>query len=258
LLSANVQEEKTPDSALPRPELPPTTTYAFQLDLYEGSELPISLSKEKFQVELVVGNRLLWTSQTQHANRPDSKGAARWYAVADVSVPNLPLDLAQCPDVFIYLVVDKISGNERICFSRLSFASLMAQGWGAGPRWIDLQECEDVNGLDADEFPGCLLLALRVATATNKPAKLEPGSRPFLNDDEKGKTPGQVPQIGNMVVQLVSARNLPALDTRGIFRSKSSDPMVELFVNPVTQRSSVKKRNLNPDWNEVTATPLLT
>lgn len=56
-------------------------------------------------------------------------------------------------------------------------------------------------------------------------------------------------------MQLVKARNLPAVDT-AMFGSATSDPFAILNVIGASAKSNVKKANLNPVWNEEFVLPI--
>jgi Ca2+-dependent lipid-binding protein len=57
-------------------------------------------------------------------------------------------------------------------------------------------------------------------------------------------------------VMLTRARDLPIMDTALLVGKGSSDPFVSLSVFGTTTKSTVKKKSLNPDWNESFVIPV--
>ena len=51
-------------------------------------------------------------------------------------------------------------------------------------------------------------------------------------------------------VELLSARNLPVMDAAMLTGKGSSDPVVTLTFDGVSQKSTVKMKSLNPEWGE--------
>jgi hypothetical protein len=65
---------------------------------------------------------------------------------------------------------------------------------------------------------------------------------------------GKIPN--ELHVQLVKAKGLPAVDKAILMGASSSDPFVTLNVCGNSAKSTVKKRNLNPEWNETFVLPV--
>jgi hypothetical protein len=51
-------------------------------------------------------------------------------------------------------------------------------------------------------------------------------------------------------IQLLKAKDLPIMDKAMLIGKGSSDPFVKFECFGASDKSSVKKKNLNPEWNE--------
>ena len=79
----------------------------------------------------------------------------RWNKFLRSEIIQLPADLEQVPDIFVYLVRDNLKG---VCFTRIKAAKLQANGAGellgfTNPTdWFLLQEDKSVDALDTVFF----------------------------------------------------------------------------------------------------------
>lgn len=72
-----------------------------------------------------------------------------------------------------------------------------------------------------------------------------------LPDNIIGDEPKPEEPANSLLITIVRARNLPAMDSGGLFGGKgSSDPFVKIEVQEEQTSSTVKKRDLNPIWVE--------
>jgi hypothetical protein len=67
--------------------------------------------------------------------------------------------------------------------------------------------------------------------------------------------------LGNVTVTVISGRDLPKKDIFGgtaeTLLSGTSDPYCKLYCGGRTAKSTVKKNNINPDWNETFTLPVM-
>jgi len=73
--------------------------------------------------------------------------------------------------------------------------------------------------------------------------------------DEQGEDEAHAARYHNeasneLHVQLIRAKDLPIMDAAMLVGKGSSDPFVTMSVYGLTAKSTVKKKNLNPEWNE--------
>jgi hypothetical protein len=265
LIGAEVEKVKDPkltcdDTALNEVHRPRLTKYIIQFDLYEGSEMPNS----EVWVEVSCMRTSMRSSKSKAKN-----GISTWYEElqlpvgGDMSV-EMPEDLDQCADVFVYLCTSK----GRISFRRYTARYLLEdhKGWRAPPRWHSLNECMAMDAFNDGEFPGALLFSLRMGPASTVPAEPFPEARPLRDNGVMASLPEPpapvaaeaaalvrqptiaqpsfMPYLGKLTVSILSAKNLPALD------DGSSDPFCKIVVGSTEKSTQVKEKSLSPIWNE--------
>ena len=87
--------------------------YTLRAGLYEGHELP---KRESLVVQISCGTHTI-TSKDIHPKLKNS--FAQWNKnMKDLHLPKMPRDLAQIPDIFIYLAEDE-ERQSRICYKRI-------------------------------------------------------------------------------------------------------------------------------------------
>ena len=179
LLSLKVQrEEKRPkkgvvDIGLAHSLKPKQRAYVLKCDLYEGSE--IHKVGKQMMVEISIGKyrctskpaavkdgRCEWfqviASNDKHSNsendaRSSSLGMGSNEERASL-VPKasdnigpltLPVDVEQCPDVFLYLCS---ASGRKVSYLRMSFKEIVDAKWNNGPSWFNLKEDKAIDALN--------------------------------------------------------------------------------------------------------------
>jgi len=142
---------------------PPTQDYILQALIICGIELPSfgTIVSNTLRVRVCVGINEINTRAARFEN-----GQCRWNEFIISEKITLPADVAQIPDVFIYLVRED---GKPVCFTRRSVREcgvekgdneLRLMGFELETQWFLLQEDKSIDALGADVFPGntCLML----------------------------------------------------------------------------------------------------
>jgi hypothetical protein len=153
-----------------------------------------------------------------------------------------------------------------VSYRRYSWKQLMAGGFASPPSWVPFKQTPIFKTLTDKEFPGTILMGMRLGLADDKPPAVPTVARPFLNitgfddplDEEDGgddiersrsggltSSSAVVETIGKLIVTVVKADNVPSVDRDG-----TSDPYVTVSCNGKEQKTSVKKSTLTPIWGE--------
>jgi hypothetical protein len=242
LLSFKIDDATDPkaqvtDCPAPTPEQrPEEEKYVIQFDLYEGSEIP---DKGDMEVQVCIGTQMIKSSALTV-----KEGRAHWYTPLTDLIATWPKDLRQVPDIFVYLAVKA----KRVSFVRFNFEELVKKGWRNPPQWTILQEDPALDALDEDEFPGALLFSIRAGAFKDAPAVVAREARPLSYDSpdefEEIETkvevspglppaksigspnpPRPISKIGTLMLTIVEAVNLPAMDSNGF-----SDPFCKIKI----------------------------
>eukprot|EP00941_MAST-03F_sp_MAST-3F-sp1_P000792 g792.t1 len=119
---------------------------------------------------------------------------------------------------------------------------------------IELRIRSLANGEQAEEINEHSLMALISAKAAARKMKASLRAKKKAKEvaDEVAAKMVAAEAAGSVTVEVVSAEGLPRADVQ-LFGKGSSDPFVELsVVNGIQKfRTSTKKKNLNPTWNEI-------
>jgi hypothetical protein len=250
-------------------QVPRTTEWILQVDCYEAMEIP---KDGGWAIEIAVGTNVFQSSEASAKN-----GSAQWYSsiINSKKEKNLsfvmPEDSSQIPDLFIYLVRKKHMKEYRLSYLRIPFKEALKQhGWKSRPKWFILKEDKALDKLDESQFPGIVLLGLRVGLASSVPAEVAPEARPLgrenvyrerslsptradiktLEDEKTGLeiVPPAVEELksglGSCIVTVRAGKELPIADRT------SSDPYVVVSFQDQKFKTSIKKETLNPVWEE--------
>jgi hypothetical protein len=268
LLSFKIDDAAEPKKAIidcPAPlpnQRPEEERYVIQFDLYEGSEIA---DKGDMEVQVCIG-----TQMVKSAAIAPKEGRVSWYTPLTDLVSTWPKDLRQVPDVFVYLA----HKQKRVSFVRFNFEELVKKGWRTPPEWVVLQEDPALDALDEDEFPGALLFGIRAGAVKDAPPSIAREARPLAYDSpdeyEEVETkieinpglppaksvpspaspvPKPVAKIGTLMLTIVEAVNLPAMDSNGF-----SDPYCKIKIGDKREyKTKIINKTLNPKWNEAIA-----
>eukprot|EP00475_Leptophrys_vorax_P032002 TRINITY_DN4892_c1_g1_i3.p1 TRINITY_DN4892_c1_g1~~TRINITY_DN4892_c1_g1_i3.p1 ORF type:complete len:1239 (+),score=404.15 TRINITY_DN4892_c1_g1_i3:101-3817(+) len=244
--------------ACPEADKPKQINYIFQMDLYEALEI----SKDgKWSVELSIGSTVYSSKELENRG-----SVVKFYSGIENKgnfnlIFNLPEDVEQCPDVFVYLVRKK----KRVNYRRFTFKSLLEYGWKTPPQWIHFKEDKAmVDLLNKESYPAILLAGIRCGVAETCPPSIHPAARPFSADgvveekEEKSQSKPGSPAaevkttpafvntgIGNLKITAVEGKDLPAADSNG-----KSDPFIKIKIRDDTWKTRHVDKTLNPVWNE--------
>ncbi|KDO20674.1 hypothetical protein SPRG_13426 [Saprolegnia parasitica CBS 223.65] len=220
--------------------LPPTKTYCLRALLLSGSEIPGFTSKvhwgsfSKMSVRIAIGSTTLWFNRVANV-----KGMCSWNQFMQAPSLELPSDLRQCPDVFVYLVAGATGADARnICYARFKAAELLLPSDDAVPKakWISLIEDQVLNELQDYQHPGNLLLRLGLAETTSKD----------VPDSWKEVVSAKMPSASyTLLVHLFQGRGLPSADSNGLL-----DPYVAVTCSGIGNKSSRKNRTRDPVFYE--------
>eukprot|EP00808_Paulinella_micropora_P000340 g32402.t1 len=175
LMDYKVEEKEDPmaevvkDCQVPSKDLwPKNINYKVDCDLYEGSEIP---SPGKMGIEVSCGDISVSSSFIT-----SQQGRVEWFTPLSLSLPQLPEDPTQAPDVFVYLVNSSSTSSKkrRVSFSRFRLADLCDQQWISPPMWRILAEDPCLDALTESEFPGTVLMSLRGGAADTAPGEQDP------------------------------------------------------------------------------------
>ena len=161
LVSLTVNEEKRkvhtePVAILDKSSAPPLALYAFVLDLYELLNLD---SKQKCAVVLAIGGNCYSSRTTRAVN-----GCFAYYQRISGEFKG-PIDVRQCPKVFLYLRDNK----GIIAFMCFDFADLVFNGWN---HTSFNRVFRAFPGVSTKLFPGELLFSFSAGLLETKPATL--------------------------------------------------------------------------------------
>lgn len=201
--------------------MPKETTFAFRVFIASGSELP---AKKKLRASLTVG----YTEFHSSAQRVRD-GVASWEFFAEDSV-TLPQDPAQWPDTFVYIATGD-DESDRSCFARIPTASVMAGGFTAPARWVELTADPAVDNVSEHQYPGALLVRLGMGAP-------EEAAAVSWEDERRALT---TTRQYTLRCQLFQARGLAASDSTG-----SLDPYVAFSVGRHTVRSTFERNTTSP------------
>jgi hypothetical protein len=213
LLGASVDTIKDPkmtvdDCSLNPVHRPKLIKYVIQCDLYEGSEMP---DKECW-IEVACMKQSVQSSKAKPKD-----GISTWYEElqaatgGDLAV-EMPADLEQCADVFVYLCTKE----GRVSFRRYSAAYLLNEhgGWRVPPKWHSMNECLALDAFGEAQFPGTLLFSLRMGPAAAAPAEPFPESRPLKDNGVMAAlTPAPAP-VAAAAASSASAAGMLAFHSR--------------------------------------------
>lgn len=141
--------------------------------------------------------------------------------------------------------------KHRISYFRQTFTDILGLGYKSPPVWITLKEDKALDKLKENQFPGIVLIGIRVGLASDIPKKVFVSARPFLVnefDDSNSANSKEVKQahtssgMGNLEITIIQGKDLGT--------GKSADPYVQFTVGSKVVKTKSVKKNLNPLWNE--------
>eukprot|EP01036_Dinobryon_divergens_P025584 gene25584-34147_t len=152
-------------------------------------------------------------------------------------------DWNQLPDIFIHLIQEPESGGKGkpICFKRLKpvkdhkTGELM--GFDQPAQWYSLQEDKAIDALNADVFPGSLLLKLGFG--------LESDKRDYDSEWSECLSNATKNFAYQVRVHVYQCRHLPAADTNGL-----CDPSITVNFMGKTHSTKTEYKTLNPCYYE--------
>lgn len=141
---------------------PPTAVYRLRAHLVAAHGLPALPSGSKWALVISCGLNELATSRRRATNAH----AVEWNETEASERLVLPRDVAQLPDVFVYLCVKEGSARRiPVCFARFSARSLLDQRFQGEPKWVPLLADRAVARVRSREgFPGAALLRVGFGT----------------------------------------------------------------------------------------------
>lgn len=229
-------------------QMPPLNDYILQALVVSGSELPaftpISVTavggkKQDLRVQVTLG-------QTELCTRPGAfnNGVVIWQEKLASEPIKLPTDLAQMPDIFIYLLKED---NTPVCFSRMKPWEVDPEtkekkllGYLKPAKWFQLQEDKVIDCLDDGEFPGAVLVKLGFGLASDCRTAAVANHWQQSVATMKTKEPHQVR------VHVYQGRDLEAADSNGL-----SDPYVKVsFMGIDPPKTKHKDKTLFPCFYE--------
>ena len=159
----NIKPFKRPIKRITYQGAPPTQEYILQALVICGIELPSfgTIVSNTLRVRVSVGINEINTRPARFEN-----GQCRWNEFIISEKITLPVDIAQIPDVFIYLVRED---GKPVCFTRRSVREVSTEkgdkelrlmGFELETQWFLLQEDKSIDALGADVFPGLRLLSV--------------------------------------------------------------------------------------------------
>lgn len=223
---------------------PPTARYELRALVISGSEVPqrtallgaiaegLGLSARDVGIEVRVGHYVLMTTSKTPKHR-----SVHWNEVLGVGTSvELPADVDQIPDIFVYLF--RGSGTRRvpISYARFTPKELLERGFTQPASWLHLQEDVALNAVPSDEQPGSILMRLGFGNVDAAAGV----------DDWDGEAEEAALTAPYAVrVHVYQGRQLPATDSNG-----STDPWVRVQVGGQTARTQALKMTTCPLWYE--------
>eukprot|EP00937_MAST-01D_sp_MAST-1D-sp2_P005539 g5539.t1 len=256
-------------SELPAARWPQTRLYTLRAFLLSGAELPeLGISSTSTLGD--IGSSLGISTTRMHVrvsvgpfdlSFPDAEvtdGQAHWGSVLERTAIELPADLEQVPDVFIYLCT---ATGKPCCFARVPAAQLFAEGMQGETHWVPLDVDPSVSGTSglaasaasarqsvesskqasgaaagsAGASPGTLLLKLGFCSD-------ETAEQASWDSEVQAQHQWAPAQVRCHIYQ---ARNLPAADDDGTI-----DPFVVCRIGGKVQKTSYYADTHNPLFYE--------
>ena len=212
-------------------DLPPVARYTLRAFLMRGAELPtFTVGSNQVSVKVSIGGHVL------HFDARANKGVGvEWGDLKSAVSMELPADVEQLPDIFIYLCTANLTGDgvSDIAYARLKAADVIRGKFKTPAAWTVLKADPAVGKISEGTFPGALLMKLGFGP--------DSAAEKVSWDAEVGACDEMVPF--RLRVNVYQARGLPALDDEGTL-----DPYVVAHCAGKTQQTRTRKQSCYPLW----------
>jgi hypothetical protein len=217
------------------PDNPPPTVpervYILRVDLFDGFELPESISKGC--IHITCGPYIGISPVEKVIN-----GSASWnHSYEDIKV-TAPRDITQIFDIIIYLSTSARSAD-RLCYLRIPASTVL---YSQNEDILEIKKMtlvEDIvrDKIGDEEFPG--ILNIRLTFFDQNPPRRDKEAFPSAAEIHN--------YYENYIlrVYLYMGRDLPAADDTGL-----TDPFVIVRCAGSKEKSDYKTETLNPGWFE--------
>jgi hypothetical protein len=223
---------------------PPTQRYELRALVLSATELPqrtallgalaetLGLTARNVGIEVCVGPHSIMTTSMIPKHRQ-----VVWGELLGVGQHfELPSDVEQIPDVFVYLFRGSGARRVNVSFLRFKAKDLLSRGFSRPASWLHLDEDQALNAIPDEEQPGSVLMRLGFGTVDSAAAV----------DDWEGEAE-EAERLApyEVRVHVYQGRNLIATDSNG-----STDPWVKVQVAGATGRTRALQRTTCPLWYE--------
>lgn len=241
--------QKRNTKRIPRDLYPRERIYRLRAHFVWGSQIPSFMSskrpgqKAKMQLVLSCGLNEIASRRTRNVN-----GSVEWNSMEESDKMLLPEDLAQVPDVFLYLCKGEGDFRKAVCYRRFSAKELfqgrparddevaLVGGFHNQVAWLSMKEDQAINALEDETFPGNVLV--RIGFGTEEMAMHTMWDRTDLDAVNK-RIPYQ------LRVHIYQGRRLPPADSNGLL-----DPFLVVRCMGEEKLTSKKRKTRDPLWYE--------
>ncbi|KAL7684667.1 putative C2 domain, FerIin domain, C2 domain superfamily, Ferlin family [Plasmopara halstedii] len=204
---------------------PKLRRYTLRAALFYGTEIPQFTSKTnwnrntRMSLRVSVGHRSVESSRV-----PNVSGICNFNQYIDLVDLDLPEDLDQIPDVFVYLLRKTMNESRCICFARFRALEIFNQDIESvqaidPPYWVELNEDKVMNELRDHTLTGNVLLKLCLDNAEPKGYKEEDVAQKWR---QYASTTVQYMKY-MLFVHVFQGKSLPSTDFDGLL-----DPYVKV------------------------------
>ncbi|RLN88416.1 hypothetical protein BBJ28_00010580 [Nothophytophthora sp. Chile5] len=207
----DAKHQKRLASKLPLESYPASCVYRMRAHLVQAIGLPTAVANGKPKLSLMMSCGLHHISSTR---KKAVNGSLKWNETEESDKMVFPVDVAQVPDVFLYLCQKDGDKRVAICYKRFSAKDLLATQFEREMEWLPLVADRAVDVARAREgFPGKVLV--RLGFGPIETATAQSWDQKDMIEQVNRRMPYQVR------VRLHEARNLVSLHSsaKSIFAS---------------------------------------
>ncbi|RLN96364.1 hypothetical protein BBJ28_00020588, partial [Nothophytophthora sp. Chile5] len=226
---------------------PATKAYTLRAALFYGTEIPMFVSKTNWNRNTRMSLRISVGQYSVESSRADNvSGICHWNQYIDVADMDLPADLDQVPDIFVYLIRQTMNESRCICFARYSAKDLFCQdpeklSHIAPPQWVVLSEDKVLDELKDHDFTGNVLMNLRLEEAEQKGRVEKDVAQQWRQ--HAGTTVQYMKYV--LFVHVFQGKCLPATDFNGLL-----DPYVKVACVGAEGQVSTRMSTRDPCYYE--------
>ncbi|RLN21310.1 hypothetical protein BBJ28_00020174, partial [Nothophytophthora sp. Chile5] len=226
---------------------PATKAYTLRAALFYGTEIPMFVSKTNWNRNTRMSLRISVGQYNVESSRADNvSGICHWNQYIDVVDMDLPADLDQVPDIFVYLIRQTMNESRCICFARYSAKDLFCQDPEklsriAPPQWVVLSEDKVLDELKDHDFTGNVLMNLRLEEAEQKGRVEKDVAQQWRQ--HAGTTVQYMKYV--LFVHVFQGKCLPATDFNGLL-----DPYVKVACVGAEGQVSTRMSTRDPCYYE--------